>query len=252
MKILLYRSDFIPDIYFPAVVIYLQIQAPAYLCPMNELLLALQVAFQKPLPGWEAQQKMLNYLRPQAHEAMRTDPEARKGAVLVLLYPKGNELHTVLTLRHPYNGTHGAQVSFPGGKPEPEDVDLWHTALREAHEEIGFVHEALQPIGMLTEVYIPPSRFLVSPFLAFVPYAPTFAADPKEVARIIETPISALLNEALIGEKKMHVQVVNATVNVKYYDIDGETVWGATAMMLSELAEIFRKEGLSGTLRLEN
>ncbi len=227
-----------------AAIIYRQTQAATYLCPMDELLLSLQAAFQKPLPGWEAQQKMLNYLRPQAHEAMCIDPGARKGAVLVLLYPKGNELHTVLTLRQPYTGAHGGQVSFPGGKPEASDADLWHTALREAHEEIGFAHNDLMPIGMLTEVYIPPSRFLVSPFLAFVPYAPVFIAEPKEVARIIETPISCLLDESLIGEKSIHVQVVNATLSVKYFDIDGETVWGATAMMLSELAEIFRKEGL--------
>jgi 8-oxo-dGTP pyrophosphatase MutT (NUDIX family) len=212
---------------------------------MDELLLSLQAAFLKPLPGWEAQQKMLNYLRPQVHEAMRIDPGARKGAVLVLLYPKGNELYTVLTLRHPYPGTHGGQVSFPGGKPELFDADLWHTALREAQEEIGFEHKALQPIGMLTEVYIPPSRYLVSPYIAFVPYAPVFTADPVEVARIIETPVSAILDESLINEKKIHVQVVNATMNVKYFDIDGETVWGATAMMLSELAEIFRRERIS-------
>lgn len=215
---------------------------------MNAWYEELRGAFSSPLPGWEAQQRMLNYLRPDARQALSIDPDARKGSVLVLIYPREEILHTVLTLRQPYEGTHGGQVSFPGGKPEPGDADLWHTALREAGEEIGVSGAAIQQVGRLTDVYIPPSRFMVSPYVAFTPHSPEFRADPSEVARILEAPLSLFLDANSIGETTLHVQVVNARMKVKYYDVQGETVWGATAMMLSELAEVLKRSPLKNRM----
>lgn len=216
-----------------------------YICHMN-VPDALRQAFAAPLPGWEAQARMLNYLRPQAHEAMRQDPEARPGAVLVLIYPRNGLLHTVLTLRHAYKGAHSAQVSFPGGKPEPGDRDMWHTALREAREEVG-LRQMVEQVGTLTQVYIPPSRFLVSPFVGYCPEPPRWEAEEKEVAKIIEAPLSLFMDERNIGETSMHVQVVNARVKVKYFAVQEEIVWGATAMMLNELAEVLRRSGMKLT-----
>ncbi len=192
-----------------------------------------------PLPGWEAQKKMINYDRPRPENIDEVDPNARLGAVLILIYPKENALHLVLILRNVYKGTHSGQISFPGGKQEPEDGSLWHTALREANEEVGIDPEKIKYIGALTKVYIPPSRFLVSPFVAISEEQPRFTADPIEVQRIIEAPISLFQDENNRLEKNLFVKALNAEMPIKYFDLEGEVLWGATAMMISELVDVF-------------
>lgn len=212
---------------------------------MDEIIAKLSSAFQSPLPGWNAQKRLINYDRPPPDNISTFDPSARQSAVLALLYPKNGELYTVLMLRNIYEGTHSGQVSFPGGKRELEDKSLWHTALREANEEVGILEQSVKLIGELTKVYIPPSRFLVTPFLAYAKEAPIFRRDRIEVQRIIETPISAFLKAAAIREKMLFVSSANTEIPVKYYDVNGEIVWGATAMMLSELAEIINKSHIN-------
>lgn len=208
---------------------------------MNDIIAKLSKVFELPLPGWNAQKRLINYDRPPPHDVASIDPTARQGAVLILLYPKNGELYTVLILRNIYIGTHSGQVSFPGGKREAEDQSLWHTALREANEEVGITVEKVKFIGELTQVYIPPSRFLVTPFLAYAEEPPEFKRDRIEVKRIIETPISVFLNSNSILEKMMFVESVNTEIPIKYYDVNGEVVWGATAMMLSEMTAILDK-----------
>lgn len=211
---------------------------------MDEIISQFSEIFSRNLPGWEAHQKMINFKRPNVQDASKLDPNARKSAVLALLYPKQDELHTVLMLRNVYNGTHSGQVSFPGGKVEPEDQSLWHTALREANEEVGLSAEGIVQLGELTNVYIPPSRFMVSPFLAFSPTAPHFSADETEVQRILETPVSRFLDHRMIGEKLIKPASMDVKMKIKYYDVAGETVWGATAMMISELVEIIKQNNI--------
>lgn len=208
---------------------------------MNEIIAKLSKAFESPLPGWDAQKRLINYDRPPIDNIESFDPTARHSAVLVLLYPKNGELNTVLILRNIYVGTHSGQVSFPGGKREEEDESLWHTALREAHEEVGIDVEKVKLIGELTRVYIPPSRFLVTPFLAYAEEAPNFQRDRIEVRRVIETPVSAFLDADSILEKMMFVESMNTEIPVKFFDVNGEVVWGATAMILSEMAEILNQ-----------
>ncbi len=208
---------------------------------MNEWTKQFAQAFEQPLPGWDAQSKMINYDRPPVDDISKVDPGARLGAVLVLIYPKESVLHTVLTLRNVYRGTHSGQVSFPGGKVEPGDENLWATALREAQEEVNLLPENVQYIGQLSQIYIPPSRFLVSPYLAVTNETPQFTPDPTEVARIIEAPIADFLDLKNIAEKDIFVETLKAKMKVKYFAISGETVWGATAMILSELAEMARR-----------
>jgi 8-oxo-dGTP pyrophosphatase MutT (NUDIX family) len=99
---------------------------------VDELILRIQKAIERPLPGWGAHRKMINYMRPKATDVEEVDPDARKGAVLALIYPINNEPHVALMLRNTYNGAHSGQVSFPGGKYEQTDKDLVQTALREA------------------------------------------------------------------------------------------------------------------------
>lgn len=195
------------------------------------------------MPGWNAQKRLINYDRPAPDDISKVDPDARLGAVLALLYPKNGELHTVLMMRNTYKGVHSNQVSFPGGEFEKQDASLWHTALREANEEVGVPENKVIKISELTKVYIPPSRFLVTPFLAFAEKAPSFIPDPYEVKRIIEAPISKFLDPNNILEKKIFIDSYKAKLPIKYYEVEGEIIWGATAMMLSELAEILERLG---------
>ena len=210
---------------------------------MNELISKISEACKAPLPGWDAQKRLINYSRPAPQDVSTVDPDARLGAVLALLYPKNGELYTVLMMRNTYEGVHSNQVSFPGGAFEKQDLSLWHTALREAYEEVGVAEDKVIKISELTKVYIPPSRFLVTPFLAFAKKAPVFIPDKFEVRRIIEVPISLFLDRKNILEKNVFIKTYNAKLPIKYYDVEGETVWGATAMMLSEMAEILKRLG---------
>src|SRR5690606_22908133 len=160
------------------------------------------------------------------------------GAVLMLLYPIENKLHTLLMLRPIYKGTHSGQISFPGGKMEPEDEDTIATALRETHEETGVEPASVEIIGKLSDVYIPPSRFLVKRYIGFRTKKPHLIPDPREVEALIEAPIEALLEKANIREKSIFISALNAEIQAKYFDIFGHTVWGATAMMISEFNDI--------------
>lgn len=211
---------------------------------MKKIVDQITIALNQGLPGWDAQSKMINFDRPKAADVHLHDPETRKSAVLSLLYPKDDALHTVLMLRNTYNGHHSGQISFPGGKQELEDESLWHTALREAEEEVGLPQQDVQLLGALTHVYIPPSRFMVHPYLAYTDKAPKFVADPTEVKKIIEVPLSLLMEEDIIQTKSMKIASLGLPLNVKYYDVYGETVWGATAMMISELIDLLKMTDL--------
>ncbi len=194
-----------------------------------------------PLPGWDAQRQMINYPRPRIDDMQKIDPGARRGAVLILLYPKKGKDYLVLTLRNTYEGIHSGQVSLPGGKMEAKDRDLVAAALRESQEEVGVDPSKVQILGPLSPIYIPPSRFLVYPFVGHTDQAPNFHADPVEVAEIIETPLEVLLHQRYRKEKSLFVRTEQAEIPVKYFDVAGHVVWGATAMILSEFAEIIKK-----------
>jgi len=206
-----------------------------------ELLPKLEMALKGPLPGSSAHAKMINYDRPSIERVLQKSVNATPSAVLVLLYPKNERLHTLLMLRTPYEGVHGSQVSFPGGKKETIDNNLLETALRETQEEIGIRTDDMKILGQLTEVFIPPSRFLVTPYVAFTEDPGIFDPDPVEVAQVIEAPLGMLMDDGYIKEKKIFVRSINAHIETKYFDIDGHVVWGATAMMISELRELLNK-----------
>jgi len=195
---------------------------------------------QHPLPGYEAQYKMAREFREHPLDTERYHANARLGAVLILFYPKENGIHTVLIQRPTYDGVHSAQVAFPGGKKEEADSTLIETALREAEEEVGINAGLVNVAGALTKLYIPPSNFLVTPVVGFCEVQPLFIRQLTEVDEIVEVDLATLTNEKLINEKVIHLQQ-NISLQVKYYDIYGKTVWGATAMMIAELNELLRK-----------
>jgi 8-oxo-dGTP pyrophosphatase MutT (NUDIX family) len=164
----------------------------------------------------------------------------RKAAVMMLFYPKNKLAHLVLILRNTYPGVHSSQIAFPGGKYELYDDSLQHTALRETHEEIGILPEKIKIIRPFSEVYIPPSNFMVSPFLGYSEEELQFIPDPAEVAAIIELPIEDFLGDEIVVLKKMATSYT-ASIDVPAFEIDDQIVWGATAMMMSELKDVLKK-----------
>lgn len=164
----------------------------------------------------------------------------RKAAVMMLFYPKNDQTHLVLILRNSYSGVHSSQIAFPGGKVELDDESLAHTALRETHEEIGIHPDQIKVIKAFTEIYIPPSNFLVAPFLGISHTELTFTEQIEEVAGIIELPLNELLKDETVVIRQMDTSY-GENIDVPTFKIEEHFVWGATAMMLSELKEVLKK-----------
>lgn len=197
----------------------------------------------KGLPGVEAQYKMAPTRRIKPDENYYIKKEAApKSSVLILLYAKENSIHVVLIERPIYNGTHSGQIAFPGGKVDTTDASPMHTAIRETYEEIGVQISENEIIAQLTSLYIPASNFEVFPFLAWHNKQPHFISNQREVAAILETPISMILNDNCINNVKIPVHA-ELTYNAPCFTLFGRTVWGATAMILSELKEIIKLSG---------
>lgn len=165
---------------------------------------------------------------------------ARVGAVLVLLYDKSQAIHLVLTRRRDDLAEHSGQIAFPGGKQEPGEA-LAITALREAHEEIGIQPDEIMILGQLTPIYIPPSDFEVYPFVGWHNAVPHFQYEPSEVAELLEVPLAHLLDPATRQSEQWEMGEMR--IDVPYYAVDGRKVWGATAIILSELLDRWRWNG---------
>lgn len=171
-------------------------------------------------------------------DIMKVNP--RKAAVMMLFYPRNEKTNIILILRNAYKGVHSSQIAFPGGKVEDFDASLMHTALRETHEEIGVSPEKITVIRPFSEVYIPPSNFMVSPFLGYSNETLIFKLDPNEVAGVIEFPIEDFLDDSIVVNQKMDTSY-SQSIDVPSFKIKEHYVWGATAMMLSELKETLKK-----------
>ncbi|PWJ55606.1 8-oxo-dGTP pyrophosphatase MutT (NUDIX family) [Dyadobacter jejuensis] len=189
-----------------------------------------------PLPGEMAHRSMQANTRNRMH--FKPNDRTRNSAVLIVFYPHEGDIYFPVILRPSYDGVHSGQVAFPGGSKEPTDPDLVHTALREAQEEIGLPLEDVQILGRLTEVFIPPSNFLVLPVVAYVSYRPRFLPDPREVADIYEIKFSEISQQSIIGSSKMMVR--GEAVTAPHYALHGQKIWGATAMMISELLSVYQ------------
>jgi len=164
---------------------------------------------------------------------------ARMAGVMMLFYPKQEKTHLVLIVRNTYEGVHSAQIAFPGGKFEKSDFNFENTALRETHEEIGIESEKIEIIKKFSPMYIPPSNFLVHPFLGIAKEELSFYPNIREVAGIIELPLSVFLNDEIIIEARLSTSY-GANILVPAFNIQNHVVWGATAMILSELRDVLR------------
>jgi 8-oxo-dGTP pyrophosphatase MutT (NUDIX family) len=191
-----------------------------------------------PLPGLDAQLKLAP--SPRTGWDPLTFPEgARDAAALVLVYPHDDHLHFALTVRGSGLRNHTGQVSLPGGRVDDGET-VEEAALREANEEIGVDPRAVDVIGRLTRLHIPVSGFILHPVVGFAGLRPAFQRAEWEVARIIEAPVSRLADPAAL-KREVRTRVVSGQsvdVDVPFYDIDGEKVWGATAMVLAEFGAV--------------
>lgn len=184
-----------------------------------------------PLPGEIAHKLMAAKSRLSIANTPNTT--TRKSAILILFYPFEDKINIPLILRPQYDGMHGGQVAFPGGRYEKTDENLIRTAIREAQEEIGIRATDVQIIGQLTELYIPPSNFLVQPVVGFMNKKPAFYPDPREVDTIFEISVEEIMKPEIISEELLNVRGVE--VQAPIYSIQNHKVWGATAMMIAEL-----------------
>ena len=192
-----------------------------------------------PLPGQAAQYKMAHAFRRNWND---TIPEnAVASAVIALIFPIKNEPHVLFIQRSSRNSNdrHSGQISFPGGRFEHgSDADLLACALRETMEEVGVQLSQEQIIVQMTPLYIPVSNFMVTPFLAVLESEPTFVLQENEVAGTLLYPLSHFSDASNIKTKTLDVGNGLSLDDVRYYDLDGKILWGATAMMMSELMEM--------------
>ncbi|MES2627891.1 MAG: CoA pyrophosphatase [Bacteroidota bacterium] len=197
----------------------------------------LETALKEKLPGFEAHKEMMPYKRISPEEAKET-LTPRQSAVMLLLFPVNEEIHVLFIQRTEF-GTHSGQLAFPGGKKDPEDQDLLDTAIRETWEEIGIAQDKITILGKLSEVYIPPSNFLAQPYVGWMDRFPDLTLQPAEVQQVLTISLKQLFDPENRKSKEMVLPVFDVTVDVPYFDVNGYTLWGATALMINEFRWIY-------------
>lgn len=189
------------------------------------------------LLGVKAHQKMLPPgRRLKTHENERS--QVKPSGVLLLLFPENGNIYLCMIKRPSTMTHHPGQISFPGGKVEKEDLSAEMAALREAHEEVGIDPAYVKIVGKLSELYVEVSRFLIYPFIAWTDKRPDFIVNKSEVDELILLPINDLVANETIMETDM--ETITGRLRVKYYPFNSQIIWGATAMILSELIEILK------------
>lgn len=192
------------------------------------------------IPGWKAQYEMSPPDRQNlVDKATFNFKKPRIAAVLILIYQENKTLKFPVILRNTYPGIHSNQIGFPGGKLEDSDKDLAHTAMRESFEEINAQPENIEILGELTELFIPPSNFLVYPFIGLYHGIPQFKPCDYEVKQIIHIELLKFLSNPQKTNLTLNHQ--GKTYDVPAFALENEmNIWGATAMMLNEFYRFTR------------
>ena len=195
-----------------------------------------------PLPGEESHLKMIPPFRKQLEKQQKkTNKRKKKAAVLALFYPdKKHKTKFILILRKAYKGVHSAQVSFPGGKLEKQDRSIKEAAIRETFEEVGVDIKDIDVVKSLTKIYIPPSNFLVQPFIGITKKTPRFVKQDSEIEELIEVDLKYFLDNKRIVSTVVKTSY-NIEAEVSAFKLNNHLVWGATAMILSEIKDLLKK-----------
>lgn len=195
-------------------------------------------ALAQPLPGLDAQLRMAP--KPRAGwDPLRTPPGLRDAAALLLVYPNQGVAHLPLTVRSGGLRNHTGQVSLPGGGVDTGET-IENAALREAVEEVGIDPASVQVLGRLTPLHVAVSGYLLHPVVGISRARPSFAPAEWEVARLLEVPIDRLRDPAVVQREWRSLERMGTAieVDVPYFHLDGEKVWGATAMVLAEFLAV--------------
>lgn len=210
---------------------------------MKEFIQRLETALKDSLPGSLAHQLMSPMGRGDSEEyLLKSKVTPKTSAVMIVLFEENDVFKMVLIKRPSYDGVHSGQISFPGGKYEATDHDFQTTALRETFEEIGVSSDQIKVLGSLSRIYIPPSNFLVYPFVGYCHNTPFFHPDDKEVDHLLFPEINILFDDNIRKEGSfISGGNSNWKIQAPYFEIETERVWGATAIILSEFKYILEK-----------
>jgi NTP pyrophosphohydrolases including oxidative damage repair enzymes len=191
------------------------------------------------LPGIDSHLKMAP---PQRAETLKNGLDqkenAKKSAVMMLFFVENEELQLIVIRRSDYVGIHAGQIAFPGGRYEEEDGDVEVTAFREIEEEIGITRDKIELLGRLSDIYVPPSNFLISIFVGFLNEKPVYHRQEREVAEVIEIPFREFFDADVIKTKDFYVGSLKASANAPYFDVSNAEIWGASAMVIHELLDM--------------
>jgi len=193
------------------------------------------------LPGLNSHLKMApQHQAEELKNNLKLSQDARKSAVMILFFQEDNMLKMIVIRRSVYVGIHSGQIAFPGGRYEEEDGDVRVTALREIEEEIGIPEVKIEIIGRLSDIYVPPSNFLISVFVGYLAEKPVYKIDEREVDEVIEIPFSDFFKPNVVKQKDFYVNSIKAVSNAPYFDVTNAEIWGASAMVISELLDIIQ------------
>jgi 8-oxo-dGTP pyrophosphatase MutT (NUDIX family) len=192
-----------------------------------------------PLPGGDAHEPFraapVGDVRPLFDHTLPPRP----GGVMILLYEQDARIHFPLIKRAEYVGAHSGQISLPGGKAEPGERPV-DAALRECQEEIGIDSASISVLGQLSDFFVMPSNFMVTPVIGVLHERPVFKPDSYEVVRILEADIASIIHDGAMKQKEI-LAAGKYRMIAPHFEIDGEIVWGATAMMLNEFRLIVKE-----------
>jgi 8-oxo-dGTP pyrophosphatase MutT (NUDIX family) len=209
---------------------------------MQSLPDALRQRLSRPLPGLQAQLRMAP--RPLMRLDSSLESGLRPAAALLLIYPHEDAWHVPLTVRGSGLRHHTGQVSLPGGRLDYPGEPVEDAALREAYEEIGVAPGEVDILGRLTSIPVIVSGHLLQPVLGVAARRPEFTIAEYEVERLIELPVSRLLQpDAVAWEERVRMIPPHGMMNVPYFEVDGARVWGATAMILAEFGALLADAG---------